>query len=58
MSVLIDKALALVLPEVKASAVCKTLYKCAPAGYFKRVCCSSSGDNCSPWERISPICPV
>ncbi|WP_166427036.1 hypothetical protein [Nonomuraea mesophila] len=55
MSVLIDKALALVLPEVKASAQpCAWQYRCSLTGYYRRKCCHM----CSSWERIGAACPV
>ena len=54
---IIDRALALVLPEESASAVCAYQYKCTSTGWHRRLCCSSSGDNCSAWERVSPACP-
>ncbi|GAA1663472.1 hypothetical protein GCM10009733_071380 [Nonomuraea maheshkhaliensis] len=57
MSTLIDRALALVLPEVKAAAVCGYQYQCRAAGWSRRLCCSSSADNCSPWQVLSPACP-
>ncbi|MFC5833802.1 hypothetical protein [Nonomuraea insulae] len=57
MGVLIDRALALVVPEVGASAVCRYQYRCM-GGWRRRLCCSSSGDNCTPWELVSAACPV
>ncbi|MEO3891805.1 hypothetical protein [Nonomuraea sp. B5E05] len=58
MRVIIDRALALVLPEEKAAAVCAYQYKCFTNGWHRRLCCSSSADNCSPWQRLGPSCPV
>ncbi|MCG5217750.1 hypothetical protein [Streptosporangium sp. KLBMP 9127] len=52
MSVLIDKLLALVVPEEQASAICGYQYKCFGISYSRRLCCSSSGDNCGPWIRV------
>ncbi|MEV5892824.1 hypothetical protein [Nonomuraea fuscirosea] len=57
MRTLIDRALALVLPEVKAAAVCGYQYQCRPSGWSRRLCCSSSADNCSPWKVLTPACP-
>ncbi|MCG5212626.1 hypothetical protein [Streptosporangium sp. KLBMP 9127] len=54
---IIDKALALVLPEERASAICGYQYKCFPTGWYRRLCCSSSGDNCGPWEKRGSYCP-
>jgi hypothetical protein len=55
--VLIDRALALVIPEVRASAICGYQYSCRLAGWSRRLCCSSSGDNCGPWQVLSAACP-
>ncbi|WP_171074381.1 hypothetical protein [Nonomuraea basaltis] len=57
MRVLIDKVLALVIPEERASAICGYQYKCIGTSLYKRLCCSSSGDNCGSWQRVGP-CPL